>query len=217
MKQSIIKRPFTYSFNNVSFILMGVNLLVFLLGYIWPNLDIYLAMNPLLVTQGKMWWQFLTYMFVHGGFQHLFVNMIGLFFFGPPVERRLGSKEFLLFYLLTGVLAGVFSFCVYYFTGQTRVFLVGASGAIYAVLLAFAVFYPDARILLFFIVPIRAPVLVLLYTVVEILSQITGRGANVAHLTHLAGFAFAYLYMVIRLGINPLNSFFRGRRGPWDR
>jgi membrane associated rhomboid family serine protease len=165
-------------------------------------------MNPILVTQNGFIWQVFTYMFAHANFTHLLFNMLGLFFFGTQLERTLGSWEFLLFYLLTGLLAGLFSLVVYLLSGATSVFLLGASGAVYAILLAFAVYYPDARIFLFGIFPIRSPVLVMGYTAIELFSQLSNRGGNVAHLTHLAGFGFAYLYLLIRLNRNPYKIWF---------
>ena len=192
----------------MTFILIGINLLVFFLSNISPRFVTYLAMNPALTVMEGFIWQPVTYMFAHSGISHLVFNMLGLFFFGTQVERQLGSWEFLLFYLLTGVLAGLFSLAVYLVTGSMYVFLLGASGAVFAVLLAFATFYPNAEIFIFGIIPVRASILVIGYTAIELFSQMSGRGGNVAHLTHLAGFAFAYLYFVIRVGISPYRRFF---------
>jgi membrane associated rhomboid family serine protease len=115
----------------------------------------------------------------------------------------LGSKEFLLYYFLTGTLAGVFSFVVYCFTGNYRVALMGASGALFAVELAYAVIFPDSIIYIWGIIPLRAPVMVLGFTALELIFSITGRRDNVAHLTHLAGFGVGWIYFLIRFGINP--------------
>jgi membrane associated rhomboid family serine protease len=165
-------------------------------------LVIRMSMVPALVTSGWVW-TFITYMFMHGSLSHIIFNMLGLFIFGVPVERQMGSKEFLLYYFITGILAGVFSFIVYYFTGNLMVFLMGASGALFAVELAYAIFFPDSIIYIWGILPIRAPVLVLGFTALELISSITGRQGNVAHLTHLAGFATGWFYFLIRFGINP--------------
>ena len=187
-----------------------------MIGYIYPRSVFYTAMIPGLVLQRFYIWQFVTYMFTHGGFSHILFNMLGLFFFGMQVERRIGSYEFLLFYLLTGVLAGILSFTIYYFTGSYSVILLGASGAIFAVLFAFAVYFPNAKIYIMGIFPVKAPMLVIGYTVLELFSQVTSARTGVAHLTHLAGFGFAYLYFIIRLGINPIESFkHRGPGGVW--
>ena len=115
----------------------------------------------------------------------------------------MGSKEFLLYYIVTGALAGVFSFAVYYLTGDYLVPLIGASGALYAVQLAYAVYFPTSVIYIWGILPLRAPVMVLVFTVLSLFFVLTGSGGNVAHLTHLAGFAFGWLYFMLRFGVNP--------------
>jgi membrane associated rhomboid family serine protease len=205
---NFLRRPFSYRNNGVVFWLIGANLLVFLAerffgqNYLAPVF----AMIPQLVKEGWVW-TFVTYMFFHDGFSHLFFNMFALFIFGIQVERQMGSREFLLFYFLTGILAGVFSFAAYSIAdmilGYYPVALMGASGAIFAVQLAYAVFFPDSIIYIWGILPIRAPVMVLGFTALGILFMITGWGGNVAHVTHLAGFGFAWLYFLCRFGINP--------------
>jgi membrane associated rhomboid family serine protease len=198
-----LRRPFRYSNNNISFYLIGINILVYL-GQVVLGRNViyyYLAMIPSMVVRGWVW-TFVTYMFVHGGISHILFNMLALFIFGTQVERRMGSKEFLLFYLLTGTLAGFFSFLVYFLTGTGAV-LMGASGAIFAVQLAYAVFYPGSIIFIWGILPLRAPVMVLGFTALEIFFSVTGFQPGVAHLTHLAGFAFAWIYFLARFGVNP--------------
>jgi membrane associated rhomboid family serine protease len=193
----------------MTFIIIGINLFVFFLTSMSGQIVNYIAMNPILTVMEGFWWQPVTYMFAHSGISHLLFNMLGLFFFGTQVERELGSWEFLLFYLVTGALAGFFSLGVYWFTGSYYVFLLGASGAVFAVLLAFATFYPNAEIYIFGILPVRAAVMVIGYTAIELFSQMSSRGGNVAHLTHLAGFGVAYLYFLVRHRINPWKEFFR--------
>ncbi|MGM0432743.1 MAG: rhomboid family intramembrane serine protease, partial [Spirochaetota bacterium] len=172
MNMRLLRKPFRYTYSNVTLTIIMINGGVFLLTMMNQNLLYYLSLVPGLVVHEQFVWQFFTYMFVHSGFSHILFNMIGLFFFGTQVERSMGSREFLLFYLLTGFLAGVFSFFFYLATGSMGVFLLGASGAVYAVLLAFATYYPEARIYLFGILPIQAPVLVILFTAVAIFSQL---------------------------------------------
>jgi membrane associated rhomboid family serine protease len=144
-------------------------------------------------------------MFVHDIFRlgHILFNMLGLLIFGIHVEKQMGSREFLLYYLLTGILAGVFSFIAYSFNSPA-VPLIGASGAIFAVQLAYAVMFPDSIIYIWGILPLRAPIMVLGYTALELFFSLTGGGrGNVAHLTHLAGFAFGWIYFLVRFGVNP--------------
>ena len=204
---SIIRRPFRYTYNNVVFILIGINLLVYLAELLLKNLPVIrsLSMIPAVVLGHGWVWQFVTYMFVHDprSIGHLVFNMLALFVFGRQVEWKMGSKEFLLFYLLTGFLAGIFSFFVYLFTGYLGVSLMGASGAIFAVQLAFAALFPSSVVYFWGILPLRAPVMVLGFTALELFFTLTGSGGNVAHTTHLAGFAFGWIYFLIRFGINP--------------
>jgi membrane associated rhomboid family serine protease len=204
---NIIKRPFRYRQDNIVFYIIGINILVYLAELFLKNLPVIpgLSMIPALVM-GRGWiWQFVTYMFVHDphSIGHLLFNMFALFVFGQQVERQMGSREFLLYYLLTGILAGIFSFIIYVLSGNMRIFLMGASGAIFAVQLAFASFFPRSVIYLWGILPLRAPVMVLGFTALELFFLITGSRGNVAHSTHLAGFAFGWLYFLIRLGVNP--------------
>jgi membrane associated rhomboid family serine protease len=169
----------------------------------------YLAMTPSLVLSGAYWQPF-TYMFAHENLTHILVNMLGLLFFGTAVEKEMGSREFLFYYLLTGLLAGLFSLAAYLFMGM-EVSLLGASGAIVAVLLAFATLQPNAQVLFWGIIPMRAPVMVIGFTAFELLAQIFGGQNGVAHLTHLSGFAFGWLYFLVRFGVNPWRRFFPRR------
>ena len=164
----------------------------------------YFSMCPILVEGYHMYWQFITYMFVHQNVRHIFFNMLALLVFGMGFEKAVGSREFLLFYLICGALSGFLSFLVYKYTGQERVFLLGASGAVYAVLFAYAVFFPRSVILIWGIIPVPAPVLVFIYALIELGSQFLGSGSNVAHMTHLFGFFAAWLYFVLRMGIHPI-------------
>ncbi|MCL2705171.1 MAG: rhomboid family intramembrane serine protease [Spirochaetaceae bacterium] len=209
--KNIIKKPFAYSYSNFALFIIAINLLVFLLTSFNRNYMAYLAMRPINIINFQAYWQFVTYMFTHANLSHILFNMLGLFFFGFSIERRMGSREFLLFYFFCGIGAGIFSFFFYVTTGNVGVFLLGASGAVYAVLLAYAVFFPNAIIYIMGIIPLKSTWVVIIYTAIEIFSQLGNRYSSVAHFTHLAGFAFAYLYIWVRLGINPADIFFRRR------
>ncbi|MDR2534871.1 MAG: rhomboid family intramembrane serine protease [Treponema sp.] len=202
---NLIRKPFRYRNSNLVLYLIGINILVFILQQISPAISYYAALNPVAVIHGQVW-QFVTYMFAHGSINHLLFNMLGLFIFGTQVERYIGSSEFLLYYMLVGVLAGFFSFFVYLFTGNNWVFLLGASGALFAVQLAYATFFPDSIIYIFGILPLRAPFMVLGFTLITVVSLVIGINNGVAHLTHLAGFGFGWLYFLIRFGKNPWRS-----------
>ena len=207
-KGFILRRPFPYTYKRAALFLVLINFCIFGIRFVYPNLAEYVhyygAMNPMLVEQYHMYWQFLTYMFVHQDIHHVFFNMLALLVFGMGLERAIGSREFMLFYIVCGVLSGFFSFLVYRFTGQYQVFLLGASGAVYAVLFAYAVFFPRSVIFIWGIIPVPAPLLVFIYALIELGSQFFGNGSNVAHITHLFGFLAAWLYFVIRMGIHPV-------------
>ena len=207
--RTIIRKPFRYEFWNAALILIGINLVMYLLTFLYPALYDYLSMNPGNVVQNHMYWQLFTYQFIHGSIGHLLSNMIGLFFFGTTVERRTGSKEFLLLYLFAGVLCGIFSFLLYALTGTWNVALMGASGAIFAILLAYAVLFPGSVIYLWAIIPIPAPLLILAYAGLEVFNMFAGINQGVAHSTHLIGFAVAWVYFLVRFGINPIKVWSR--------
>ena len=200
---SFLRRPFKYVDFHASLYIIVLNFVIFLLTYFMPQLKFYLSLNVGLVIYRKMFWQFLTYMFIHQGFMHIFFNMLGLLFFGFAIEKAIGSKEFLLFYFVCGIASGLFSFVVYYCTGSYRIFLMGASGAIYAVLFAYAVCFPRSRLYVWGILPVPAPILVLAYAIIEVVEQFVS-SSNISHMTHLFGFAAAWLYFLIRMGINPI-------------
>lgn len=203
-----LRRPFPYIYRRRALTLILINFAIFALCYLYENVYYYVhlygAMNPTLVEKGHMYWQFITYMFVHQNFRHVLFNMLALLIFGLNLEKAIGSREFILFYMVCGVLSGFFSFLVYRFTGQDKVFLLGASGAVYSVLFAYAVFFPRSIIFIWGIIPVPAPVLVLLYALIELASQFFGSDSNVAHMTHLFGFLAAWLYFVLRMGIHPV-------------
>lgn len=208
-RRSLIRRPFVYQQYNAVLWIVAANVIVFALTSFSGALIGLLAMNPLETTRDGMFWQPFTYMFVHSptNYAHILFNMFGLFIFGSQVERRLGSNEFLVFYLVSGLFAGIISLAVYLVSGTLMIQLLGASGAVFATLLAYATLFPDSTIYLFAIVPVKAPALVIGFTALELFRGINSPTSGVAHLTHLAGFVVAYFYFLIRLGINPIRVF----------
>lgn len=203
---NILRKPFRYSYKNATLWIIIVNAAVFFYFYFFNIFRLNenaFALNVAGFIFSKMFWQPVTYMFIHGGWSHIFFNMLGLLFFGATVERAIGTKEFLLLYFVIGIFSGLFSVAFYYFTGNYMVSLAGASGAIYGILFAYAVIFPKSVIYIWGIIPLPAPLLVILYTLIEFGSQFIG-SSNVAHYTHLAGFGVAFLYFVVRMGINPV-------------
>jgi membrane associated rhomboid family serine protease len=135
-------------------------------------------------------WGAFTYMFVHGGLMHLAMNMLVLFFFGPPLESRWGGREFLKYYVICGLGGVALSF---FFLPAA---VVGASAAIYGLMLAFAVSWPDAPIYIWGIFPVKAKWLVAFFFVLSLLSAFDGsQGGGVAHLAHLGGLVTGFLYL----------------------
>ena len=174
--------------------LLIANVVVFLaLLALPPQLENWLAFIPARTLVQP--WSVVTYMFVHGDLLHLFFNMLILFFFGPPLERMWGGREFLKFYLISGLGGAAFSYVFAFHAG-----VVGASGALFGVMLAFAMNWPDMPIHIWGILPVKAKWLVAFMVAISILTitgqSIGGRSADgVAHFAHLGGFAAAYLYL----------------------
>lgn len=208
MRSTIINRRFRYSYSNVTTILVVINFIVFCLTrFLMPSLTYYLALVPRYILYRHWYWQFLTYMFVHGSVSHFLFNMLSLYIFGSAVERRIGSREFTLYYLLCGTLCGVASYAMYYLA-NTNVILLGASGAIYALLILFSALYPRAVIYVFGIIPVQAPLLIIIYFVIELAGGLFSYD-GVAHMTHLFGLLFGLIYMLVRMRINPLREWRR--------
>lgn len=147
----------------------------------------YLALVPRAIHLQP--WGLLTYMFVHAGFWHLAFNMIGLFFFGPRLEMQLGGKSFMALYLLSGLGGAAASFIPPLYP------VVGASGAVFGVLLGFAYFWPKERIYIWGVLPIEARWLVGILAAMSLYSGISGTDSGVAHFAHLGGFAAGYGYL----------------------
>lgn len=207
------RRSFSYRYYNATLTLIIINAAMYLLIMLVPRLFGYLALTPVLVVRERFIWQVVTYMFLHDprGIWHILINMLVLFIFGSRLEHRLGSSEFLLYYLVTGVGAGIATVAVNWYTGMAMTPVVGASGAIFGVMLAFATFFPDTTVFVNFFIPLPARIAVLVFTGIEVVSLIFRPGSGVAHLTHLAGFVFGYLYFLIRLGVNPIRVLIRRR------
>ena len=129
---------------NITLVIIVINVVVFFLTYMAPGLYEFLAIYPDGLFNRRFIWTPVTYMFVHGGITHIIFNMIFLLIVGPSVERSMGQKDFVAYYFVCGALAGLFSIVAYLNSGR-NIPIVGASGAIYAVMLAFATYYPGAR------------------------------------------------------------------------
>jgi membrane associated rhomboid family serine protease len=138
-------------------------------------------------------WTMITYMFLHdpNHFTHILFNMLGLYWFGVSVEERLGSNRFLALYFISGLAGAVLSIFL-----SPNAAVIGASGAVFGVMLAFARFWPDAQILFFFILPLQARFAVMVMAAMQLWAGFSGTGGGVANFCHLGGFAGAWLYLV---------------------
>ena len=175
--------------------LIIVNALVFVcatflpMGQMIPDLKLYFPLDTLDFRP----YQLVTHMFMHGDIGHLFFNMLSLFFLGAYVERFAGNKDFLILYLLSGfgaMLAHLaIQFMTYKSTGQTDFIpVVGASGAVYGILIAFAVLFPNVKMMLLFIpFPIKARYLALGLIAYDLISGVGGFQTGIAHFAHLGG------------------------------
>ncbi|MCL7967358.1 MAG: rhomboid family intramembrane serine protease [marine benthic group bacterium] len=159
-------------------------------------------------------WTFVTYMFVHAGFGHLFFNMLALFFFGPPLERTWGSRDFIRYYLVCGVGGSVAALLLVNLVGVAP--MVGASAAIFGILLAFALTWPDAPIYLWFLLPIKAKYFVGFLALMTLYSTISsGRAAGgTAHWAHLGGLVAGWLWLRFgnRIGTSAGRAIGKARR-----
>ena len=200
--------------------LLITNVAVFLLADVVARFTIngvpvepYLAQVLFLfpIGNGFQVWQLFTYMFMHGGITHLLFNMFALWMFGMELENGWGSRKFLLYYMICGLGAGISNLFIgplFANPGPT----VGASGAIYGVLLAFGILYPDRPIFMFFLPPIRARYFVMFYILVELYSGITGTSDNIAHFAHLGGAAVGLIFLLIDQDRIPLRRLWGSSR-----
>ncbi len=165
--------------------------------------------SVLSILQDYRVWGVFTYMFIHSGVSHLFWNMLMLFFFGPDVERILGTRQFFRFYFLCGMLGVLANFIPVFLFNAPAIPVIGASGAALGILVAFAIVEPERQIFLFpFPFPIYARGLVIIVIVMNLVSGISG-GTGTSVATHFGGMAVGYLYMKAR---PTLSSWQLGRR-----
>jgi membrane associated rhomboid family serine protease len=169
--------------------LLVVNVVMFFLSSVIPGLTNNLMLVPALVLQRP--WTVVSYMFLHGGTLHLLFNMLGLYFFGPRLEEEMGGRDFLLLYFISGITGALLSFVTPFSA------IIGASGAVYGVLLGFAYFWPRDQIMIWGILPVEARWLVVIMTGLSLFGGVAGTD-NTAHYAHLGGFAGGYLYLRLR-------------------
>ena len=175
-------------------VLISINVLLFLFRYI--SIETFDIAQIFGLSSNDVWpmiWQPLTYMFIHGDFFHLFMNMFVLWMFGSEMESIWGSRGFLKYYFITGVGSGI----IWLLLNISNPFsvLIGASGAIYGVLLAYGLMFPNRKVLIYFLFPIKVKYFVLLLGVIAFISSIGDTGSNISHLTHLSGMLIGFIYL----------------------
>jgi membrane associated rhomboid family serine protease len=150
-------------------------------------------------TPGFAPWQLITYSFLHGSMSHILFNMFGLYMFGSEVERLFGSKFFLRYYFASVMAAGLLHLVISSVLGLPPVPIVGASGGIYGLLLAFGVYFPQRTIVLLIPpIPMKARTFVVVFAVVELFFGVTGSASGVAHFAHLGGMLGGWLMILYR-------------------
>ena len=166
----------------------------------WASPVAWFGLTPYLVTHRLFLWQPLTYLFLHANFWHILFNMFMLWMFGSELEYKWGRSQFLFYYFLTGIGAGLLDVLVHPSAHSTTV---GCSGAIYGLLMAYALFFGDRPVLFSFLIPMKVKWMVVIMGAIEFLSALNTRGSMVSHIAHLGGMLFGYLYL-------------RGGRLPWN-
>ena len=184
--------------------LLIINILMFAGKYVASNygvdLDTILGLHFFL-SSGFHIYQFITYMFMHAGLEHLFFNMFAVWMFGRIIETTMGQRRFLIYYLTCGIGAGLCQELVqlgaYYYGIHSLALTVGASGAVYGILLAFGMTFPNEPILIFPLpIPIKAKYFVTGYAVIELMSALGRANDGVAHFAHLGGALFGFLLIL---------------------
>jgi membrane associated rhomboid family serine protease len=178
---------------------MIANGVAFILTFFMPDLIVRFGLRPADLFEKLAVWQLVTYMFVHGGPSHILFNMLTLWLMGVELERRWGTTFFTKFYFACGIGAGLtqvllgilpFEFAGQFYYPST----IGASGAIYGLLLAYALYFPTRPILMFFIFPVPAKYFVMILGAIALLFA-AGGGGGVAHTAHLGGLVTGYFYL----------------------
>ncbi|RKY52271.1 MAG: rhomboid family intramembrane serine protease [Candidatus Neomarinimicrobiota bacterium] len=172
-----------------------INVAVFIFMYLFPVERFFIltfGLVPKLVWSRGFIWQPLTHLFIHGGFWHIFWNMFVLWMFGMEIENYWGKKEFYKYYFITGIGSGLITLL---FSLNSTIPVVGASGAIFGILIAFALMFPNRYLYLYFLIPIKAKYFVIFVAVITFFSTFTPGASHISHLTHLGGFLIGFVYL----------------------
>ena len=167
--------------------LLFLNVVMYALTLVVPGLGDALMFVPALIVSRP--WSIVTYMFLHGSVGHIFFNMLALYFFGPRLEARIGSRRFLWLYLVSGVVGGLLSFT----SPMTGV--IGASGAVYGVMFGYAHYWPRDVVHIWGVLPVEVRWMVVGLTAISLVSGFGAAGDGIAHFAHLGGFLGAWIYL----------------------
>ena len=183
-----------YHFPEAIKILIFINLILFFFRYI--AVDQFDLAGIFGLSSADVWpmiWQPITYMFIHGDFFHVFMNMFVLWMFGSEMESIWGRKEFLKYYFITGIGSGLV--WLFFNINNPYSLLIGASGAIYGILLAYGLMFPNRKVLIYFLFPIKVKFFVIFLGAIAFFSSIGDSGSNISHLTHLSGMLIGFIYL----------------------
>jgi membrane associated rhomboid family serine protease len=180
--------------------LIYANVAAFLVALVYRRIVLVFGLMPMAVLERGLIWQPFTYLFMHAGLGHILVNMLGLWMFGTDLERMWRTRGFLKYYFVTGVGAALLTIALSFlpfgpFREMYHSLTIGASGAIYGLLLAYGLSFPDRPIFVYAIFPVPAKYLVMIYGAVAFVSSISDVGGSTAHLAHLGGLVIGYLYL----------------------
>jgi len=185
--------PLSPGVRNLLFANVGVFVFQLLAAFLAQvRLETLFGLVPYDVVHHLFLWQMVTYLFLHGGFLHILFNMLALYMFGTELEWLWGTSRFLRFYFITGVGAALCSIIV---SPNSTIPIIGASGAIYGLLAAYGLLFPDRTLLLYFVIPIKAKYFVLILGAITFWSSITATGGGIAHVAHLGGMIFGWIYL----------------------
>ncbi|HEV2424680.1 MAG TPA: rhomboid family intramembrane serine protease [Terriglobia bacterium] len=200
--------PFTGMVRTLCIITSAVFLVTYVPAALLGSMEVpfgshLLGLVPAMVVHGAIW-QLATYLFLHGGWFHIIFNLFALWMFGYDLEQVWGTKRFLFYFFMTGIGGALFNVLL---EPNSPIPVIGNSAAVYGILLAFGMLFPDRPIFLWFVVPIKAKWFVLVMGLIEFWASLTQTGSGVAHLAHLGGMLFGFFYVRSVRGT-------RGRGGP---
>ena len=185
--------------------LIIINLVIFFLLLAGYDLISPLGLTPTKVLKGYIF-QLFTYMFLHSGFFHILFNMFALWMFGKEIEKIWGTGEFIKYYFLTGIGAGLFTFVL---SINSTIPTIGASGAIFGILMAYALMFPDNLIYVYFLFPIKAKYLVIFFAIIELVASFRYTPDGIGHFAHLGGMVVGYFYLKSDLKVLRVLHFFK--------